>query len=384
LLLKNAAVVLPGEKLAGGSVLIKDGLIVGLVSADTAARTVADETIDLTGQTLYPGFIDIHIHGAAGVDVMTADRDALQKMAAFLAQNGVTRWLPTFVPDSDENYRRAVAVIDEFIEWQTGQPVAQILGIHYEGPFVSEKQCGALRPQFFREFATGNELSSIAAPASDNAKKLITLAPEVANGVELIKELKKRGWIVFIGHTRADIETLNAAFAAGARHLTHFFNAMSGLHHRGIGVVGWGLSHDDVTCDVIADGVHVHPEILKLLYRIKTSERVTLISDSVLPAGLGDGEYKVWEETIRVENGRTANERGSIAGSVITMLDAVKMMLSLGLPEWEVSRMASTNPAKLIGLESTHGSIEAGKCADLVALDEAGSVTLTMVEGRVL
>ncbi len=300
LLLKNAAVIVPGEKLARASVLIEDGRIARVAPGDIDAG----ESIDLTGQTLYPGFIDIHIHGAAGVDVMTASPDALGTMAAFLAKNGVTGWMPTFVPDTEENYRRAIEVIDEFTGRQSEQPAARVLGIHYEGPFVSEKQCGALCPQFFREFAKGDELSSIPTLASDNAKRLMTVAPEVPGGIKLIKELKDQGWIISLGHTRADVETLDAAFAAGARHMTHFFNAMTGLHHRDIGAAGWGLTHDAVTCDVIADGVHVHPEILKLLHRVKTSENLALISDSVLPAGLGDGEYRVWEEQIRVENGR--------------------------------------------------------------------------------
>jgi N-acetylglucosamine-6-phosphate deacetylase len=380
LLLKNARVILPGEKLEKASVLIEDGRIARVTSEDIKG----DEELDLAGQTVYPGFIDIHIHGANGVDVMSADLDGLRAMAAFLAKNGVARWLPTLVPDSPDNYQRAVKNIDEFIAGQTGQPVAQITGLHYEGPFVNEKQCGALRPQFFRAYTGESELSSLPTLTSPNARHLMTLAPEVAGGIDLIKELKRKDWIVSIGHSRAGVEILNSAFAAGARHMTHFFNAMSGLHHRDIGAVGWGLTHDEVSCDVIADGVHVHPEILKLLHRVKTSERISLISDSVLPAGLGDGEYKVWEEIIRVENGRTRNERGSIAGSVITMLDAVKMMLSLGISQGEVSRMAGANSAKLLGLENTHGSIEPGKCADLTALDEEGKVTLTVIEGQVV
>jgi N-acetylglucosamine-6-phosphate deacetylase len=292
--------------------------------------------------------------------------------------------MPTFVPDSEEGYRRAVKVIDEFIAGQQGNPMAQILGVHYEGPFVSEKQCGALRPEFFREFKNGDELSMIPTLASDNAKHLMTLAPEVSGGIELIKELKRRGWIVSIGHTRAEIETLDSAFAAGAHHMTHFFNAMSGLHHRDIGAVGWGMMNDGLSCDVIADGIHVDPEMLKLLHRVKTSERIALISDSVLPAGLGDGEYEVWNENISVRDCKTENERGSIAGSVITMLDAVKRMVSLGIDKCEVSQMASAVPANVIGLGDHVGSIEVGKHADMVALDSEGNVKLSVIGGLVV
>ncbi len=386
ILLKNCSVILPAEKLPNASVLIKDGLIDDIFSSseDRAADIVGDTVMDLSGLTLYPGFIDIHIHGAAGVDVMSADIDGLSRMAEFLAQKGITGWMPTFVPDAEENYVRAVAGIDKFVRWQEDKPVSRVLGVHYEGPFVSHKQCGALHEQYFRAFENEASLSSLPVLASDNVKHLMTVAPEVSGGIQLINKLRSEGWIVSLGHTRADVQTLDAALEAGAGHMTHFFNAMSGLHHRDLGAVGWGLANDKVTCDVIADGVHVHPEMLKLLYKSKTANRLSLISDSVLPTGIGDGEYEVWGEKIKVENGRTSNERGAIAGSVITMLDAVKMLISLGASESEAALMASANPARLLGLENECGSIEAGKRADLVALDENGDAALTVIGGRLV
>lgn len=378
-LLKNIDVVLPERLLQQASVLIEQGRIARVGNFDASA----DEVIDLVGNTLYPGFIDIHIHGAVGIDVMEADADDLEKMAAFLAANGVTSWMPTLVPDSEENYRRSIAAINEFISTQHGKPVAQAVGVHYEGPFVNEHQCGALRPQYFLKFENGDELSKLPKPASDNEKRLITVAPEVANGIELVKALIADGWIVSIGHTRADIATLDAAFAAGARHMTHFYNAMSGLHHRDVGAVGWGLMNDGVTCDVIADGVHVHPQMLKLLHGVKSADRVALISDSVLPTGLGDGDYEIWNEKISVVDGKTQNERGSIAGSVITMLDAVRRMLSLGVSETDVAQMASLTPAKILGLDKDYGSIEVGKRADLITLNANRQVSMSMVGGDV-
>jgi N-acetylglucosamine-6-phosphate deacetylase len=170
---------------------------------------------------------------------------------------------------------------------------------------------------------------------------------------------------------------------AGAHHMTHFMNAMSPLHHRAPGPVGWGLLNDDVSCDVIADGVHLDPLMLKLILRCKTPARINLISDAVAPAGLGDGEYEIWGETITVTEGRTRNARGSIAGSVITMLDAVRLMLSLGVARQDVARMAASNPARLLGLDKDYGSIEEGKRADLTALDREGNVRLTLTGGRI-
>lgn len=211
----------------------------------------------------------------------------------------------------------------------------------------------------------------------------MTLAPEIEGGLNLVKELNYRGWVVSIGHTRANIEVLDGAFKAGAHHLTHFMNAMAPLHHRSPGPVGWGLSRDDVTCDVIADGVHLDPVMLKLLVKLKTSNRLTLISDSIAAAGQGDGEYRIWGETIAVKHGRTRNEHGSIAGSVITMLDAMRRMKSLGVSETDLARMTATNPARLLLVDGDCGSIDSGKRADLTALDNSGNVRLTIIGGRV-
>ena len=208
---------------------------------------------------------------------------------------------------------------------------------------------------------------------------MITLAPEVEGGVELVRELTARGWVVSIGHTRASLETLDQALAAGARHMTHFMNAMPPVHHRSPGPIAWALSHDDVTFDMIADGVHLDPFMLRLLVKLKGPERISLISDAIAAVGKGDGDYRIWGETIAVKNGRTANASGSIAGSVITMADAVRVMRSLGVSWVDVAQMAATNPARLLGLDNERGSIEVGKRADLVALSADGQVERTFI-----
>lgn len=339
---------------------------------------------DLDGLTLVPGFIDVHLHGAMGVDTMAATAEDLHRVALFLARHGVTAWLPTFVPAPVEDYRRATNAVEELIATQDERtPAARALGLHYEGPFVNIAQCGALRTAYFRTFAGMSDLDALPALNEQNAVQMITVAPEIEGGIELVRELRRRNWIVSIGHTRAGIEALDAACEAGARHLTHFPNAMLPLHHRAAGPVGWGLLRDDVTCDVIADGVHCDATMLQLVLKCKGTQRVALISDAVAPAGLGDGNFDVWGEEIKVTNGRTSNHRGSIAGSVITMDDAVRMMRSLGVSIEEAALMASYNPARLLGVERHHGSIEAGKRADLVALDDAGCVRLTIIGGRI-
>ncbi len=377
LLLKNATVVSSVEKITNCFVLFTDGRI-KKISRDEIS---ADESIDCSGLTIYAGFIDIHNHGVVGIDVNEANAENLKIVGKFLAKNGITAWLPTFVPDSDDVYKNIISEIEKCIESQQNAGQAQIIGVHYEGVFANPKMSGALRPEYFKAFS-GSEISELA--KLKKGVHFTTLAPEMENGIELIKELTAQGWVSSIGHTNADIETLNAAKAAGAKHITHFFNAMSGLHHRDVGVVGFGLTNDNVTFDIIADKIHVNPQILKFAILIKGSDKVSLISDCVAPTGLGDGEFDLWGERISVVNGRTKNERGSIAGSVITMLDAVKNLLSLGFSEVEVSKMASLNPAKLLGIDKDYGSIEVGKRADLVALDQNGNVRFSMVGGKIV
>jgi N-acetylglucosamine-6-phosphate deacetylase len=371
LLLKNANVVLPDREVPGGSVFIREGRIVSFEAE------AADEEIDLAGATLLPGFIDFHIHGAAGIDVMDATAAQLLEVSEYLASQGVTSWVPTFVPASDENYASAITAISDAING----PGARVLGVHYEGPFVNLAQCGALHTEYFKTYSRAEDLDSLPLPST--GVRMITLAPEVTGGIELVRELKARGWVISIGHTRADVKVLDAACDAGAHHMTHFMNAMAPLHHRSPGPIAWGLSRDDVTFDCIADGIHLDPFMLRLLLKVKGAERVSLISDAIAAAGKGDGDYQIWGETIFVKNGRTANASGNIAGSVISMLDAVRIMHSLGVSYIDLARMASSNPARLLGIDRECGSIEPGKRADLVALDNDKNPVLTVIGGAI-
>ena len=373
LVLNNAQVVLPDREMDGGSVVIEDGRIAS-VSDGTAGQG-----FDLTGLVLVPGFIDVHIHGAVGIDVMDATADQLCAISEFLAMQGVTAWLPTFVPAADRNYASAVEAIAKAAQTSRG---ARVLGVHYEGPFVNSAQCGALHTEYFKTYSGPSDVDGL--PVPSGLVRMITLAPEVDGGVELVRELKSRGWAISIGHTRAPLGVLDRAFEAGARHMTHFMNAMAPVHHRAPGPIAWGLSRDDVTCDVIADGIHLDPFMLRLLMKVKRSRGIALISDAIAAAGKGDGDYNIWGETITVKNGRTSNAAGSIAGSVITMLDAVRMMRSLGVSYVDLAAIASSNLARLLGVDRECGSIEIGKRADLVALDDAGNVKLTLIGGDVV
>src|SRR6185503_2255174 len=321
LLLTNVDVVLPDRVAKGVSVVVTEGTIAAIGEDQVATGA---EVIDLAGMTLLPGFIDVHMHGSAGIDVLDATPEQLSEISVFLASQGVTGWVPTFVPAADENYASAIEAIAKAAQNSKG---ARVLGVHYEGPFVNSAQCGALHTEYFKTYSGPEVLDSL--PVPGGLVRMTTLAPEIDGGVDLVRELKSHGWVISIGHTRASLEVLDAALEAGARHMTHFMNAMAPLHHRAPGPIAWGLSHDDVTCDVIADGIHLDPFMLRLVLKVKGERGISLISDAISAAGRGDGDYSIWGETIRVKDGRTSNAAGSIAGSVITMLDAFRLMHSL-------------------------------------------------------
>ena len=397
LILHNARVVRE-RGIDRGGVLVRDGLIAQIFAYDQKpAGMSASESIDLDGAYLAPGLIDIHIHGSAGVDVQAADESGLAKLSAFLLSEGVTGYFATFVPTDECGYEDAIASIASYVEKQDDENqsnhAARILGVHFEGPFVSEHRCGALQRRHFRSYdGDPRSIEVFTSGSSDNRKstfaRLMTLAPEIHGGLDLTRELNRHAVRVFIGHSQADPDVLHQAARGGALHITHFPNALEPLHHRQPGAVAWGLVQNDVTLDCIADLHHVHPLMLRLMYQAKGADGMALISDAIMPAGLGDGKFAVWGETITVRNGRTSLAQdagqGTIAGSVITMRQALKNIIGLGVPIHEAVRMATLVPARVAGLESEYGSIEEGKRADLIAFDEDLKVRLASVQGKVI
>ncbi|MBI3653911.1 MAG: N-acetylglucosamine-6-phosphate deacetylase [Acidobacteria bacterium] len=391
-LIHNAKIMLKDAVQYGGVVIGNGRIVQVFVEADKPTGFAAHDTLDLHQNFLAPGMIDIHIHGSAGVDVQNATQEDLAKLAEFLLHEGVTGYLATFVPTAEQNYQQAIAEIETYIAHQEESQHlgARILGIHFEGPFVSHEKCGALQRQHFRTY-DGNPRSLEIFTQRKNLNlpyaRTMTLAPEIAGGLALIAELTRHNVRSFIGHTIATPEILDQAVSAGAHHITHFPNALEALHHRQPGAVAWGLLNPEVTLDCIADFHHVHPLMLRLMYRNKTAERMALISDAILASGLGDGEFTVWGDRIAVKDGLTAlvdgAAKGTIAGSVISMREALKNLAGLGIPLNEAVCMASLIPARAAGIAYEYGSIAVGKRADLMAFDEAFKVHWAMVNGAI-
>ncbi len=298
-----------------------------------------------------PAFIDLHIHGAFGIDVVTASAADMDRLAFGLSSRGVSGFLPTLIPLPLPEMAVAVARLSAWIRSRRpGDGKGALpLGIHFEGPFVSRARCGALHRE---DFLDGRDALALGAffeiASSAPGRGMTTLAPEIPGGIAVVKEFVKRGFVVSIGHTEADASTLDAALAAGARHMTHFGNAMKPLHHRDVGPIGWGLVTDGVTVDVIADGQHLAPEMLRLVLKVKGEDRVALISDAMPAAGLADGDYAVWGETLTVKGGAARNASGALAGSTALLDDCVSRAASLGLPPESARRMASNVPRRIL------------------------------------
>lgn len=304
---------------------------------------------------LHEGRIDLHIHGAFGVDILEAAPDELDRMAAGLASRGVEGFLPTLVPVPLPALRMAVARLAAWIGGR--QPGdgrgAMPLGIHFEGPFVSPDRCGALHVENLLDARPANLPGFFDAVAAAPGRCMVTLAPEIPGGIDLVRELSRRGVVVSIGHTSASIETLDAALAAGARHMTHFANAMAPLHHRAVGPVGWGLLRDEVSIDVIGDLRHLAPEMLQLTFRMKRSGHVALISDAIPPAGLeasGSYTWAVWGETLFVDRHEARNRKGALAGSVALLDEMERNLLSIGIGTAATSASVCEAPRRILGI----------------------------------
>ncbi|MEN2983899.1 MAG: N-acetylglucosamine-6-phosphate deacetylase [Dictyoglomaceae bacterium] len=328
-----------------------------------------------------PGFIDIHIHGAFGRDVIEGEESALEIISKFIASKGTTGFLPTVLTAPLEDMEKAINAIENYIKKQESKiEGAKILGINLEGPFLNKKYKGAQRED------------SIIPPDINILKrllrekvKLVTIAPEVEGSFEIINYLRERGIIISAGHTDAKTSDMEKAISLGLSHITHIFNGMRPLHHREAGVLGIALVINSLSLEVIADGIHLSPYILKLLIKIKPKEKLILVTDSMMATGLTDGEYQLAGQKVTVNNGKATLYDGTIAGSTLTLNIAVKNMMEMGGINLEDAVfMASYSPALLLGIENRKGSLDVGKDADIVIFDNNFQIRMTIVEGEIV
>lgn len=334
------------------------------------------------GCTVIPGLIDVHIHGADGADVMDGTRSALEQLSKALPREGTTSFLATTMTQSMGEIERALINVGNYIEESEFHNGAEILGVHLEGPFINKSMAGAqpvqhiMNPQI-EVFKRWQELSK-------GNIKLVTLAPEIEGGIELIRYLKETGVIPSIGHSNATYQESVEAIEAGANHATHLFNQMRGLHHREPGVVGAVFLRNELTAELIADGVHVRPEMLNLAYKMVGSNRIVLITDSMRAKCLKNGTYDLGGQDVTVKDGRAVLSDGTLAGSILKLGQALKNMMSFTNCTLEnVIQMGSSNPAKQLNVFHRKGSIAVGKDADLVVLDGNLDVYMTLCNGKI-
>lgn len=333
------------------------------------------EEVDCDGLMMIPGLVDVHTHGAIGLEAKDARLEDLMALSQFEGEHGVTAFLPTTATESREVLKSSAVTISQAKKLVKG---AKIGGIHMEGPYFSMKYKGAQNPENIRlpsveEFLEINE-------ASGNLVKLISIAPENEGAEEFVRAVKNKVRIA-AGHTDADYEIMVNAIEWGVTQLTHSFNAMRGLHHRNPGAIGAAID-SNIFCELISDGMHVHPAMVRLFYKSVGAERLVLISDSVRSAYLPDGEYDSCGMRIFVKNGKATLEDGTIAGSSSTLYDCFKCAVEFGIPLEDAVRAATYNPAKAVGIDGEYGVIKKGRAADFLLIDSELNLKAVYVDGK--
>ncbi len=374
--------ITPLEEIEDAVVLVDGARIAAVGMRGQIALPRGTQELTLAAGTLVPGFVDVHIHGAGGKDVMDGDAATPETVTATVARFGTTLLVATTVTASAEKTCASVAGIASYMKTQlaaAGTARAEILGVHFEGPFISPARRGVHPPEWIA--APSTALLGRFVDAARGAARILTLAPELPGAMDLIPVARRAGVVVSLGHTDASFDAAMAAIHAGARHAAHVFNAMRPFSHRETGVLGAVLTSREVAAELIADGVHVDDAAIRLLLAAKGADRVVLVSDGTAATGMPDGRYKLGTFDVTVSGGVCRNVEGRLAGSTLTLDRAVRHMAGLGIPLADAVRMATWNPARVLGIEERKGTLAAGADADLVLLDAELKVARVMVRG---
>ncbi|MBQ7924520.1 MAG: N-acetylglucosamine-6-phosphate deacetylase [Clostridia bacterium] len=373
---KNATVYVDGKGLKKCTVTFDDTI-------QSIGKKGKGEIIDLPDNAIVlPGFIDQHVHGAGGSDGMDGTVEDIAIIAKTLAQEGTTSFLVTTMTQSKENILKAMRAVKEYRE-SDKKDGARVVGIHLEGPFIAAAHKGAQPLEYVAkpDIAVFDEYNA----ASGNAIKIVTLAPEVEGADELIKHLAKNGVVASIGHTGAKFADVEKAVSAGAKNVTHTYNAQSALHHREIGVVGSAMLVNELNCELIADTIHVSVPAMRLLVKNKFTDKISLITDAMRAKGIPDGESELGGQKVFVKNGEARLADGTLAGSVLRMNRAIENIVTkVGVTLEQAVDYATINPAKMLGIDNEAGSIKVGKRADFTVLNDKYDVILTVCGGEIV
>ena len=356
--------------------LYTDGTLISHASSDNAVVDAADCYV-------IPGLVDVHFHGAVGEDFSDATREGLQRIADFELSQGVTYITPTSMTLPEETLTEICTNVAAHRAESTSG--AEVVGAHLEGPFLSYAKRGAQNADFLRD--PDAEMLARLQEASGGCVKLMTMAPEQPGGLEFIPKATALGVTVSVGHTTADYDTAMAAFAAGATHATHLYNGMPPIHHRAPEVIGAAFDSPGVRPELICDGIHIHPAMIRLTFRLFGAERVVLISDSLRATGMPDGQYPFGGQEIEVHGNRATivGHPETLAGSVTSLMGCMKQAISMGIPMADAVRAATYNPACAIGIDNRAGTLDIGKEASIVLLNKSDlSVKKIIFKGNVI
>ncbi len=374
----------PLEQVKDAALVIEDGVIAAVGARDQLVIPANARIIDFGDVILTPGLIDIHIHGGAGHDVMEGDGESLAAIERLMARHGVTSYCPTTVTapaDQTLASLEKLAAAVEACKTRRDPERAQPLGIHLEGPFLSHARRGVHPPTLLRPVSAF--LFEQMWEAAAGSVSMLTIAPELEGALDVISTAASRGIRVSIGHSNADLPQAKAGVRAGARHATHTFNAMRRMTHRDSGVLGEILTNDSVTADIIVDGMHVEPAVVDLFMRVKGPDRAVLITDAISATGMPDGTYRLGSFEVQVRDGR-CESYGKLAGSVLTMDRALRNVISFARLSFQDSvRLATINPARVLGIESRKGVLRVGADADVTVFSPAGEVRRAIIHGMV-
>ena len=382
ILLRNAKVFTPSGIVEHGVVLVANNGTIAYAGPTADAPGKGEREIDLAGRIVAPGFIDAHVHGGHGVTFGEGNlAENLRTYSRWVAGTGVTGFLCSIAARDGDALTRLIAAYAEILD--AGVDGAECLGLHLEGPFLNPLKKGAFNPKWLRQPALEEAKSCL--QAGRGWIRQATIAPELPQAQAVAKLFARAGVVVAMGHTDADYETAARSLQGVFRHVTHTFNAQRGFDHRAPGPIGAILASDAITAEVIADLVHIHPGVLKIMCRCLGPERVVLITDAMAGAGLPDGKFDLVGNRVTVRDGKATLADGTIAGSSALLNQCVRnMSQAAGISLYQAAQMASRNPAQALRLDARLGSLGKGKDANLVVMDEQADIYLTMVKGKIV
>ncbi|BAK81661.1 N-acetylglucosamine-6-phosphate deacetylase [Candidatus Arthromitus sp. SFB-rat-Yit] len=375
MLIKNVKLIFT-DSIVPGSVVIQNGKIYKIFLNHNPRYE--GEILDGEGLYLSPGFIDIHIHGASNYDTMDASYEGILEISSTLLKHGVTSFLPTTMTCSKEDIRNALSNISQIIKDNSSPN--NILGVHLEGPFINKNKIGAQNPEFILEPSINNFKEIVG--DFEEIIKIVTLAPEVTGSLDLIKYLNDKKIVASVGHTNATYEETLSSIKNGISHATHLFNAMTQFTHRDPGAVG-AILNSNITAECILDGIHLHYASLEMALKIKSSNKIILISDSMRACCMKDGNYTLGGQNVIVKNSSARLENGNLAGSVLTLDKAIyNVKNNLNIPLNDIIKLVTINPSKICKTHLRKGLIKEGYDADLVLFDEDINIKYVFVNGN--